>query len=119
VKIKYLIFSIFLLPICLFGNPSFGKASWYGNECDGKHMANGHSFNPNNLTAASWFYPLGTLVKVTNLENGKFVIVKITDRGPSKKLVHKGRIIDLSRASFNKIKNYHKNLLNVEVERIN
>jgi rare lipoprotein A len=71
-------------------------------------MANGKCFNPDRLTAASWFYPLGTKVEVTlNCPklNGKkqpprTVIVTITDRGPAHRLVRDGRIIDLAHAAF-------------------
>ena len=71
-------------------------------------MANGKRFNPDRLTAASWFYPLGTQVRVT-LDapelNGKkqpprAIIVTITDRGPARRLVRDGRIIDLTHAAF-------------------
>lgn len=81
-------------------------ASWYGTTGDTtdpwKHTttANGEHFDENALTAASWGYKFGTRVKVTNLRNGKSVIVRINDRGPGKKLYRNGRIIDLTRGSF-------------------
>lgn len=78
-----------------------GLASWYGEAHRGKPMANGQPFNPTRLTAASWFYPLGTRVKVTlDSDPGRSVIVTITDRGPARRLVRQGRVIDLSRAAF-------------------
>jgi rare lipoprotein A len=64
-------------------------------------MANGKEFNPDKFTAASWFYPLGTKVRVTLAspsELWRTVVVTITDRGPSRELVRDGRIIDLSHA---------------------
>lgn len=84
-------------------------ASWYGitgDNCDPwKHTktANGEKFNESALTAASWKYRLGSYVKVTNLRNHKSIIVRINDRGPGKHLYRKGRIIDLTRASFARI----------------
>ena len=83
--------------------PPTGLASWYGEAHRGRLMANGKRFNPDNLTAASWFYPLGTKVRVTlNSQNQppRSVLVTITDRGPAKKLVRHGRIIDLGHAAF-------------------
>ncbi len=83
-----------------------GVASWYGEEHRGKFMANGKRFNPDKLTAASWFYPLGTKVRVSLASPAKprrSVVVTITDRGPSKELVRNGRIIDLSHATFKRL----------------
>jgi len=61
-------------------------------------MARGQPFNPDKLTAASWFFDLGTKVVVTHANRS--VVVEITDRGPAKRLVNDGRKIDLSRAAF-------------------
>lgn len=74
------------------------RASWYGEQHRGQPMANGHRFNPDKLTAASWFFPLGTKVVVTY--DDRSVVVEITDRGPARRLVKRGRTIDLSRAAF-------------------
>jgi rare lipoprotein A len=71
---------------------SEGKASFYSDEFHGRKTANGETFNTDKLTAAHPSLPFGTWVKVTNLRNGKDVIVRINDRGP----FVKGRIIDLS-----------------------
>ena len=78
--------------------PTSGVASFYGEELRGKAMANGEPFNPDHLTAASWFYPFGTRIRVVH--QNRSVVVVITDRGPAKRLVRQGRIIDLSRAAF-------------------
>ncbi len=82
-----------------------GVASWYGEDHRGKLMANGKKFNPDKLTAASWFYPLGTTVRVTlkTPQRQRSVVVKITDRGPALDLVREGRIIDLGRAAFKRL----------------
>jgi len=86
--------------------PSKGVASWYGEEHRGKIMANGKKFNPDNFTAASWFYPLGAKVRVTvnsPAQPRRSVLVTITDRGPERELVRAGRIIDLSRSAFKRL----------------
>ena len=62
-------------------------------------MANGKKFNPNAMTAAHKYLRLGTMVEVTNLKNGKRVIVKITDRGP----YVPGRELDLSKGAASKL----------------
>jgi rare lipoprotein A len=83
-----------------------GQASWYGEDHRGKLMANGKPFNPDNLTAASWFYPLGTKVRVSVRSTFgaiRSVLVSITDRGPARRLVRDGRIIDLSHAAFKRL----------------
>jgi len=69
-----------------------GTASWYGEYFVGRPTASGEPYDMYDMTAASLTIPLGTYVKVTNLRNGKAVIVRINDRGP----VVEGRIIDLS-----------------------
>jgi rare lipoprotein A len=69
-----------------------GTASWYGEYFVGKPTASGEDFDMYDMTAAHPTLPLGSYVKVTNLRNGKAVVVKVNDRGP----VVPGRIIDLS-----------------------
>jgi rare lipoprotein A len=69
-------------------------------------MANGQKFDPEKFTAASWFYPLGTKVRVTlksSSQAQRSVLVTITDRGPANELVRGGRIIDLSHTPFKKL----------------
>jgi len=69
-----------------------GTASWYGETFQGKPTASGEPYQMYDMTAASLTLPMGTYVKVTNLRNGRAVVVRINDRGP----VVPGRIIDLS-----------------------
>jgi rare lipoprotein A (peptidoglycan hydrolase) len=69
-----------------------GKASWYGTQFHGRLTANGEIYNMHTLTAAHKSLPFDTLVKVTNLDSGESVIVRINDRGP----YVQGRNIDLS-----------------------
>jgi len=69
-----------------------GEASWYGKQFHGKTTASGEDFDMFEFTAAHRKLPLGTFVKVTNLKNGKWIIVRVNDRGP-----YVGdRIMDLS-----------------------
>lgn len=74
-----------------------GMASWYGSEMyhKGRTTANGEKFDQNAMTAAHCLLPLPSYVLVTNLDNGKSVIVRVNDRGPFKS----DRIIDVSRAA--------------------
>jgi rare lipoprotein A len=69
-----------------------GTASWYGEYFVGRPTASGEDFDMYDMTAAHPTLPLGSYVKVTNLRNGKAVVVKVNDRGP----IVPGRIIDLS-----------------------
>ncbi len=76
-----------------------GEASWYGPGFQGKETANGETFDQKDMTAAHPTLPMGTKAKVTNLENGKKVEVRINDRGP----YANDRVIDLSGAAANKL----------------
>ncbi len=89
--------SIDLLPEVV--GVQVGYASWYGPKFHGRKTASGEPYNMHALTAAHKSLPFGTLVRVTNLENGKSVVVRINDRGP----YVAGRIIDLSYAAAKKI----------------
>jgi rare lipoprotein A len=96
----------FLISNCCEGQ-NF-TASWYSRAstisegCSGI-CANREVFKDDGFTAASWDYPFGTMLRVTNLNNDRAVVVRVTDRGPAKKLYRKGRVIDLSKAAFKKI----------------
>lgn len=84
-----------------------GKASWYGYEwTTGKRgtMANGKRFNPQAWTAATYDYPLGSVLLVTNTANGKRIAVPVTDRGPAHRL---NRLLDLSEAAATAL-GYHR-----------
>ena len=83
-----------------FADPELqGLASWYGGKFHGRLTSSGEVFDTGELTAAHRTLPFGTMVRVTNLDNGKAVIVKINDRGP----FVEGRIIDLSMAAAEEI----------------
>lgn len=89
-----------------------GKASFYANKFQNRKTANGERYKANELTAAHRTLPFGTRVKVTNVHNGKSVVVRINDRGP----FVRGRIIDLSRAAFANIGDLSSGLLTVRIE---
>lgn len=91
---------------------SEGTASFYSKQFHGRKTANGETFNMNQLTAAHPSLPFGTWVKVTNLSNGKDVVVRINDRGP----YVKGRIIDLSAGAANKLGILKTGITQVKVE---
>ena len=74
-----------------------GLASYYGAAFHGKTTASGSRFNMNALVAAHPSYPFGTMLRVTNLANGRSTSVRILDRGPAPKARANGIIIDLSR----------------------
>lgn len=102
------------------GNDGFGStsglASWYGEAHRGKPIANGQPFDPDRLTAASWFYPLGTAVRVSLAsEPRRSVVVTVTDRGPARRLVRAGRVIDLSHAAFSQLADPDVGLVEVNV----
>ena len=69
-----------------------GQASWYGDDFHGKATANGEVYNMRDMTAAHRTLPLPSIIKVTNLDNGKTAIVRVNDRGP----FSKSRVIDVS-----------------------
>jgi rare lipoprotein A (peptidoglycan hydrolase) len=87
------------LPAPASGTTAFapvkGVATYYGRKFAGRRTASGERYDPRACTAAHRTLPFGTLVKVTNTRNGKWVVVRINDRGPHSR----GRIIDLSYAA--------------------
>jgi rare lipoprotein A len=89
-----------------------GVASWYGEQFHGRQAANGELFDMEALTAAHRTMPLGSIVRVVNLENGKHLYVRITDRGP----YEKGRILDLSHGAAVQLGMKHDGLAYVQVE---
>ncbi len=81
------------------GHVERGTASWYGTKFHGRRTSSGEPYNLYDMTAAHKTLPLPTYAQVTNLDNGRSIVVKINDRGP----FHKGRIIDLSYAAAMKL----------------
>lgn len=94
------------------GNVQVGLASWYGIEEHNNRAASGERFDKNELTAAHKALPMDSIVRVTNLENGRDVIVRINDRGP----FVKGRIIDLSYAAAKEVGLLGPGTVKVKVE---
>lgn len=94
------------------GYTETGKASFYADIHQLKKTASGELYNHKLKTAAHRKIPFGTKLKVTNVKNGKSVVVKINDRGP----FVKGRIVDLSKSAFSSIGNTSSGLINVQIE---
>ena len=92
----------------------YGVASWYGRDFHGKPTSSGEIYDMYQLTCAHNTLPLGTMVMVTNLENGKSLELKVNDRGP----FVKERIIDLSYAAAQILGMWEKGTANVKVEAI-
>ena len=118
---------LFIFPVTVFAqtgdsvikiNPKkttrvfYGQASFYANKFNGRRTANGEIFSQKKLTCACNVLPLGTWIKVTNLRNKKWVIVKVNDRiHPRMK-----RIVDLSKAAAEKLGYVSRGLTRVKVE---
>ena len=91
-----------------------GKASYYAKSWTGRRTSNGERLHHDSMTCAHKTLPFGTLLKVTNLLNGKQVVVRVTDRGP----YVKGRIVDLSWGAAKAIGMLSQGIAPVTVERI-
>jgi len=89
-----------------------GIASWYGDAWQGRTMANGKRFDMRKLTAASWSLPLNSRALIVNLDNGKSVVVDITDRGPEHRL---HRVADLSKAAADRLGYLRAGLTHVSI----
>jgi len=89
-----------------------GRASWYGKMFHGRTTASGEPYDMFQFTAAHRYLPLGTWVKVTNLRNGKWVMVRINDRGP----VPESRIIDLSYGAAAMLEFRHEGIERVRLD---
>ena len=89
-----------------------GTASWYGSYFDGKPTASGEAYDMHDLTAAHPTLPLGSYVRVTNLHNGRAVVVRVNDRGP----IVQGRIIDLSYGAAQELQFQEQGLQRVRLD---
>jgi len=94
--------------------PRYGIASWYSRHDRGIrwYTASGEKFDDTKATCASWNFPFGTYLKITNVSNGKFVICRVNDRGPLGSL---NRTVDLTRSSFEKIADPERGLAQVTI----
>jgi len=95
----------------------YGIASFYSKSLDGTKTSTGETFRHKKLTAASNNFALGTWVKVTNLNNGNSVIVRINDR-MSPRMARKGRVVDLSHTAAKMLDFIDAGIINVKVEEI-
>ncbi len=95
-----------------------GKASWYSENDPGVNLrtANRELFDDEAMTCAMWGVPFNQRVKITNLKNGKSIIVRVNDRGPHKRFVQRGRIIDLTRSAFKQISPLKHGLIDIQIE---
>lgn len=110
---KILLLNMIMLSLALGGGVEHGKASFYSTSCNGgSRTASGLKLTNSSMVAAHKSLPFGTLVKVTNLKNGKSEIVKIIDRGP----YIKGRIIDVTVGVANKLGFRNSGITNVKLE---
>lgn len=92
----------------------YGYASWYGGKFHGRKTANGEIYDMFAMTAAHRTLPFNTYVRVTNLENGRSVVVRINDRGPFKD--KKKRIIDLSLAAAKELRMLEAGIVEVRLK---
>jgi len=117
-RVFYVVCIIFLLSSCARmeyfpkGDIQTGLASWYGPDFHGKETSSKEIYNMYDMTAAHKSLPFGTHVMVTNLENGKSVMVRINDRGP----FVKGRIIDLSYSAARILDMVDQGVVKVRIE---
>ena len=106
--------SIFLL--CVFASLRLNaadRASFYDPRPDSPLVIRHAS-----LVCASWFYPTGTRLRVTEIHNGSSVVVTVIECGPARRLVRQGRVIDLSRTAFLKLDGTDLGLADVKIEMI-
>lgn len=112
---KLLVIFFLLISFIAYSQKSYkkeGKASYYADKFEGKSTASGEPYKHKLKTAAHKTLAFGTMVKVTNLKNGKSVVVKINDRGP----FVKGRIIDLSKSAAQKIDGIRDGIMDVSIK---
>lgn len=106
---KYLLLSLLLSVSAA----NAATASWYGGKFHGRTTASGEKFNKWAMTTASNSHKMGTKLEVTNITNGKKVIVKVNDTGGFKKY---GRTLDLSRGAFAKIADINQGLIKINIK---
>ena len=93
-----------------------GLASYYGPGFHGERTASGEVFDQREMVAAHRTLPLGTVVRVTNLENGRSVVLRVIDRGPYGANYRKGTIIDVSKGAARRLRFLEDGLVRVKVE---
>ncbi|MFQ5773141.1 MAG: septal ring lytic transglycosylase RlpA family protein [Kiloniellaceae bacterium] len=108
----YQVHGVWYYPKADYAYEETGIASWYGPGFDGRRTANGETYDENRLTAAHRTLPMPSIVRVTNLENGRSIEVRVNDRGPFKN----GRIIDVSRRAADLLGFRHSGTAKVRVK---
>jgi rare lipoprotein A len=103
----------YLFIMCVWCVLTSFKASYYSDSFHGKVMRSGQVYDANKLTCASNTHKLGTRLKVTNVENGKSVIVLVADTGSFKKIT-----LDLSKKAFSKIAELEKGIIEVTIKKV-
>ncbi len=117
-KLYHYLLSALLATLCFVSaaplqaqKTSVGDATYYGNKFHGRRTSDGSVYHRDSLTCAHRTLPFGTLLKVRNTENGREVVVKVTDRGPFRR----GGIVDLSLAAAKEIDMLAAGVVRVEV----
>ena len=108
----YQVFGVSYFPQNYEDYEETGMASWYGDDFHGKPTANGETYDSESMTAAHPTLPLPSMVRVTNLRNGKSVIVRVNDRGP----FAKSRIIDVSEMAADRLEFKDHGTTEVKIE---
>jgi rare lipoprotein A len=103
-----------VVPALVESSVHSGEASYYASKFEGRRTASGEPYRGVLLTAAHRTFPFGTRLRVTNVRNGRSVVVRVNDRGP----FHPRRIVDLSRAAAAEIGIVHRGRAPVRVERL-
>ena len=93
-----------------------GLASWYGPGFHGEETASGEIFDQREMVAAHRTLPLGSVIRVTNLENGRRVTLRVIDRGPYGRNFRKGTIVDVSRGAARRLRMVRDGLVKVRIE---
>jgi len=105
----------FIVSVPMTAQTQSGKASYYAKKLTGRRTASGERLHSDSLTCAHRSYPFGTLLRVTNITNGRQVVVRVNDRGPFRK----GRIIDLSWSAAKALGMIAQGIAPVTVEKLN
>ena len=94
----------------------FGLASWYGPGFHGQQTASGETFDQQEMVAAHRTLPLGSVIRVTNLENGRRVTLRVIDRGPYGRNFRRGTIVDVSRGAARRLRFVRDGLTRVRID---
>jgi rare lipoprotein A (peptidoglycan hydrolase) len=94
----------------------FGLASWYGPGFHGGETASGEIFDQRQMVAAHRTLPFGAVIRVTNLENGRDVTLRVIDRGPYGRNYRKGTVIDVSRGAAGRLGFIRKGIVRVRID---